>query len=36
MVETLAYENKEQVVVLTYFPDLKAKALRCAPTHKRM
>lgn len=33
MVETLVYENKEEVVVLTYFPDVKAKALRCPSTH---
>ncbi|HYV12680.1 MAG TPA: hypothetical protein VE980_17395 [Pyrinomonadaceae bacterium] len=36
MVETLVYENKEEVVVLTYFPGVKAKALRCPSTHKRI
>ena len=33
MVETLVYENKEQIVVLTYFPSVKAKALRCPSIH---
>lgn len=36
MVETLVYENKEEVVVLTYFPGVKNKSLRCPSTHKRM
>ena len=33
MVETLRYENKDEVIVLTYFPGLKAKGLRCPSTH---
>lgn len=33
MVETLLYKNKEQIVVLTYFPGLKAKDLRCPSIH---
>jgi len=36
MVETLLYENKEQVLVLTYFPTLKGKGLRCPPIQKLM